>query len=176
LELDQIINDLIMILELRNEPTPSREIVSLEDEMNRTMELLKASLSGREEISLNFEALPEIMTVRSLMQNILYNLFSNAVKFRSPERNLKVMATSRRENGSAVLEIADNGLGFNVELHQEKVFKLYRRFHAHVGGRGVGLYLIKTQIEVLHGSIEVTSQPDHGTIFRITLPLSTEGN
>jgi signal transduction histidine kinase len=173
-ELDQIVNDLIKILELRNEPQQHREIVSLEDEWRQTVSLLRDSLIGNEEISVNFDALPEITTVRSLLQNILYNLLSNAIKFRSPERDLKVIATSRSEDGSAILEIADNGLGFNIELHQEKVFKLYRRFHAHIGGRGVGLYLIKTQVEVLHGSVEATSQPGKGSTFRIILPLNSE--
>jgi signal transduction histidine kinase len=173
-ELDQIVDDLIKILELRNEPQQHRETVSLEDAWRQTVGLLRDSLTGNEEISMNFEALPEITTVRSLLQNILYNLLSNAIKFRSPERRLKVLATSRSQDGSAILEVADNGLGFNIDLHQEKVFKLYRRFHAHVGGRGVGLYLIKTQVEVLHGSVEATSQPNKGSMFRIILPLSPE--
>jgi signal transduction histidine kinase len=175
-ELDQIVDDLIRILELRNEPQHHREIVSLEEEWRQTVRLLKDSLNGDEQILINFKALPEIVTVRSLLQNILYNLLSNAIKFRSPERQLKVKATSRIEDGQAILEITDNGLGFNFDLHQEKVFKLYRRFHAHVGGRGVGLYLIKTQVEVLHGSVEAASQPDKGSMFRIILPLHTEGN
>jgi signal transduction histidine kinase len=175
-ELDQIVNDLIKILELRNEPQHHREIVSLEEEWQQTIGLLKDSLSGNEEILVNFNALPEITTVRSLLQNILYNLLSNAIKFRSPERKLKVIATSRSQDGRAILEITDNGLGFNIDLHHEKVFKLYRRFHAHVGGRGVGLYLIKTQAEVLHGSVEATSQPDKGSMFRVILPLSAEEN
>ncbi len=174
LELDQIVNDLIRILELRNEPQHHREIVSLEDEWRQTIGLLKDNLTGNEEISINFEALPEITTVRSLLKNILYNLLSNAIKFRSPERKLKVKATSRTQDGRAILEIADNGLGFNIELNHEKVFKLYRRFHAHVGGRGVGLYLIKTQVEVLHGSVEAISQPNKGSMFRVILPLNAE--
>jgi signal transduction histidine kinase len=176
LELDQIVNDLIRILELRNEPQHHREIVSLEDEWHQTVGLLKDNLTGNEEISINFEALPEITTVRSLLKNILYNLLSNAIKFRSPERKLKVKATSRTQDGRAILEIADNGLGFNIELNHEKVFKLYRRFHAHVGGRGVGLYLIKTQVEVLHGSVEAISQPNKGSMFRVILPLGSEEN
>ena len=173
-ELDLIVDDLIKILELRNEPQLQREIVSLEEEWRQTIGLLKDSLTGNEEISVNFKALPEIITVRSLLRNILYNLLSNAIKFRSPERKLKVTATSRSQNGSAILEITDNGLGFDIDLHHEKVFKLYRRFHAHVGGRGVGLYLIKTQAEVLHGSVEATSQPNKGSMFRVILPLSAE--
>ena len=73
-----------------------------------------------------------------------------------------------------MLEVRDNGLGFNANLHKEKVFKLYRRFHSHVGGRGMGLYLIKTQAEVLHGSVETTSEPDRGAMFRVILPLNGE--
>ncbi len=175
-ELDQIVDDLVKILELRNEPEGHREIVSLEDEWQQTIGLLKHSLTGNEEILINFKALPEIVTVRGMLQNILYNLLSNSIKFRSPERKLKVIATSRSHDGRAILEITDNGLGFNIDLHHEKVFKLYRRFHAHVGGRGIGLYLIKTQVEVLHGSVEATSQPDKGSMFRIILPLSPEEN
>jgi signal transduction histidine kinase len=175
-ELDQIVSDLIKILELRNEPQHHWEIVNLADEWRQTISLLKDSLTGDEEILINFKSLPEIITVRSLLQNILYNLVSNAIKFRSPERQLKVIATSRSQDGRAIIEISDNGLGFNFDLHHEKVFKLYRRFHAHVGGRGVGLYLIKTQVEVLHGSVEAASQPDKGSMFRVILPLTVEEN
>ena len=173
-ELDHIVNDLIRILELRNEPHRYREVINLNEEWRQTKNLFKDSLHGDEEIVANF-AFSEIVTVRSMFQNILFNLLSNAIKFRSPERKLKVIVSSRRVNGSAVLEISDNGLGFNIDLHHEKLFKLYRRFHAHVGGRGLGLYLVKTQVEVLHGSVEVTSQPDKGAMFRVILPLSIEG-
>jgi signal transduction histidine kinase len=119
----------------------------------------------------NFNALPQIITVRAMLQSTLYNLLSNAIKFRSPERNLRVVATSRAVDGKAVIEVMDNGLGFDTRLHKEKIFKLYKRFHSHVEGRGIGLYLIKAQIEVLHGSIEVESELDHGSLFRVTLPL-----
>ena len=71
----------------------------------------------------------------------------------------------------AVIEIVDNGLGFNTEQHKEKLFRLYTRFHSHVEGRGLGLYLIKSQVEVLHGKVEVESKPGFGTRFRITLPM-----
>jgi signal transduction histidine kinase len=171
-ELDHIIRDLVNILELRNDPKFSREHISLEEEWTQTVGRLKDSLTGSEELSTDFRSLPELFTVRSLIDNILYNLLSNSIKFRSPERPLKVQVSSRVENGRAVLEVRDNGLGFNVKQHRDKVFKLYRRFHSHVGGRGMGLYLIKTQAEVLHGSVEATSEPDKGAQFRIILPLN----
>lgn len=173
-ELDQIIKDLVNILELRNDPTHRREHIVLQDEWAQTVGLLQDNLSGTEEISTDFNKLPELYTVRSMLDNILYNLLSNSIKFRSPDRPLKVSVSSRVENGKAVLEVRDNGLGFNVKVHHDKLFKLYRRFHTHVGGRGMGLYMIKTQAEVLHGSVEASSEPDQGALFRVYLPLNGE--
>jgi len=170
-DLDTIIKDLNKVLDLRNEPDQYLEMVDLATEWQQSISLLQDSLTGHEEIGANFDGLPQIITVRAMLQSTLYNLLSNAIKFRSPERNLKVVATSRVVDGKAVIEVMDNGLGFDTRLHKEKMFKLYKRFHSHVEGRGIGLYLIKAQIEVLHGSIEVESELDHGSLFRVTLPL-----
>lgn len=170
-DLDTIIKDLNKVLDLRNEPDQYLEKVDLAGEWQQSISLLQDSLMGQEEIVANFDALPQIITVRAMLQSTFYNLLSNAIKFRSPERNLKVVATSRMLDGKAVIEVMDNGLGFDTRLHKEKMFKLYKRFHTHVEGRGIGLYLIKAQIEVLHGTIEVESELDHGSLFRVTLPL-----
>jgi signal transduction histidine kinase len=109
-----------------------------------------------------------------MLQSTFYNLLSNAIKFKSPDRKLIVSATSKRVNGHAIIEVRDNGLGFDTKLYQEKLFKLYKRFHSHVEGRGIGLYLIKAQIEALHGTIAAESRPGEGSLFRVTLPLHEE--
>ncbi|MBL0739860.1 ATP-binding protein [Chryseolinea lacunae] len=173
-ELDLIIRDLSKVLDLRNEPQQYRERVGLDQEWRQSVSLLQESLTGHEEIIANFNDLPTIITVRAMLQSILYNLLSNAIKYRSPDRNLRVTALSRCINGKAILEITDNGLGFNPQLHKEKLFKLYTRFHSHVEGRGLGLYLVKSQVDLLHGTIEVESTPGHGTSFRIVLPMVAE--
>ena len=170
-ELDTIIKDLGKILELRHEPNRYREVVELADEWKQSISLLQDSLNGEEKIISDFDALPELTTVRPMLQSILYNLLSNAIKFRSPDRPLVIRATSKQVDTKAVIEIADNGLGFNTEQHKEKLFRLYTRFHSHVEGRGLGLYLIKSQVEVLHGKVEVDSKPGFGTRFKITLPM-----
>ena len=173
-DLDLIIKDLNKILDLRNEPHQYRETVELDKEWKQSISLLQDSLNGHEEITANFEALPQIATVRAMVQSTFYNLLSNAIKFRSPHRDLKVTATSSYVDGKARLEVRDNGLGFDTGVHQEKLFKLYKRFHTHVEGRGIGLYLVKSQVEILHGTIEVESVPGQGSRFTITLPLDEE--
>ncbi|MEJ0029877.1 MAG: tetratricopeptide repeat-containing sensor histidine kinase [Bacteroidota bacterium] len=170
-DLDVIIKDLSKLLELRNNPHQFHEEVHLASEWEQSKSLLQDSLTGNEDIVANFESLPVITSVRPMVQSIFYNLLSNAIKFKSPDRRLRVVASSKRVNGKAILEITDNGLGFNISLHHEKLFKLYKRFHTHVEGRGLGLYLIKSQVEVLHGTIEVDSEPDKGSTFKVILPL-----
>lgn len=170
-ELDSIIKDLGKILELRHEPSRYREVVDLADEWKQSISLLQDSLTGEEKIISDFDGLPELTTVRAMLQSILYNLLSNAIKFRSPDRPLVIKATSKLVDTKAVIEVADNGLGFNTEQHKEKLFRLYTRFHSHVEGRGLGLYLIKSQVEVLHGKVEVESKPGFGTRFKVTLPM-----
>jgi signal transduction histidine kinase len=170
-DLDTIIKDLGKILELRHEPHRYREVVELADEWRQSISLLQDSLTGEEQIISDFHELPELTTVRPMLQSILYNLLSNAIKFRSPDRGLVIRATSKVSDSKAVIEIVDNGLGFNTEQYKDKLFKLYTRFHSHVEGRGLGLYLVKSQVEVLHGKVEVESKPGVGTQFRITIPI-----
>jgi light-regulated signal transduction histidine kinase (bacteriophytochrome) len=173
-ELDLIIKDLSKVLDLRNDPDRYIEPVDFEKEWKQSISLLQDTITGQEEITYDFSALPNITTVRAMLQSTFYNLLSNAIKFKSPDRKLIVTATSKRVNGHAIIEVRDNGLGFDTNLYQEKLFKLYKRFHSHVEGRGIGLYLIKAQIEALHGTITAESKPGEGSLFRVSLPLQEE--
>lgn len=175
-DLDLIIKDLSKLLDLRNEPNQYRETVDLQKEWNQSLSLLQDSLTGEEVITSDFEACKTITSVRAMIQSIFYNLLSNAIKFRSAERILKITAFSKLIDGNLIIEISDNGLGFDTKLHSDSLFKLYKRFHTHVQGRGLGLYLIKAQLEVLHGNIKVESKLNEGSLFRITIPLFMEEN
>lgn len=69
------------------------------------------------------------------------------------------------------ITIRDNGLGIDLTKHRDAVFKLFKRFHLNADGRGLGLYLVKEQVEALGGTIDIQSQPDVGTTFTIRHPL-----
>ena len=111
--------------------------------------------------------LESVRAVRSYVQSILFNLLSNALKYRSPDRILRVQVQTRREDGYVLLSVTDNGMGIDLEKHGPKLFGLYRRFHTHVEGKGLGLHLIKTQIESLGGNVTVASKAGEGTTFNI---------
>jgi signal transduction histidine kinase len=80
-----------------------------------------------------------------------------------------IQITSEKIENYICLKVHDNGLGMNLNACKEKLFTLYSRFHNHVEGKGMGLYLVKTQVISLGGRIEVESEIDRGTIFRIFL-------
>ncbi|RYG06621.1 MAG: ATP-binding protein, partial [Chitinophagaceae bacterium] len=123
-------------------------------------------------ITSNFDLAPEIKTIPAYLHSIFHNLISNAIKFRSPDRNLHIEISSELKNDCVCLVIKDNGLGIDLEKYGQKVFILYNRFHLHEPvGKGVGLSLVKTQIEALGGKIELESAPDKGCTFRLYFPL-----
>ncbi|HCZ34797.1 MAG TPA: two-component sensor histidine kinase, partial [Cytophagales bacterium] len=111
-----------------------------------------------------------ISTIPTYIESILYNLIANAIKFRSPNRKPVVTIKTFSSENQIAIHVSDNGLGIDLSLVRDKLYGLYQRFHTHVEGRGLGLYLVKAQVDALSGSIEIESSPDKGTTFRIRFP------
>jgi signal transduction histidine kinase len=99
-------------------------------------------------------------------KSILYNLISNALKYHSPERLPEVVITLNKAEGKTVLTVADNGLGI-PEDKVEKLFTMFKRFHSHVEGSGLGLYMVKRMIDNMNGRIHVDSTENRGTTFTL---------
>ena len=106
---------------------------------------------------------------KSNMRSILLNLITNAIKYRSPERLPLITICCKADNGRLVIKVKDNGLGI-PESQLEKIFIMFKRYHTHTEGTGVGLYLVKRIVENYGGSIEVESTEGQGSTFIIYLP------
>jgi signal transduction histidine kinase len=169
-DLDNTLGDLSKIIDIKNDLYQNNEWVSLKEEWQRSQSLLSDVIKDDFQISAAFEEPDKIFTIRAFIQSLFYNLTSNAIKYRSVARKLELAASSRIENGMVVIEVKDNGVGIDIDKHKDSVFKLFKRFHTHVEGRGLGLYLIKSQVEALNGTIDVYSKIDEGTLFRVILP------
>jgi PAS domain S-box-containing protein len=102
------------------------------------------------------------------MRSIVYNLLSNAIKYRHPEREPGVRISSGEEGDYFVLVVQDNGLGLSLD-QQGKLFGMFRRFHDHVEGSGVGLYMVKRIVDNAGGKIKVESRPGEGSTFSVFL-------
>jgi PAS domain S-box-containing protein len=108
----------------------------------------------------------EISYSHKNLRSILYNLLSNALKYRSPDRLVVVQLATYWHEGNIILTVQDNGLGLNPQ-QQAKLFTMFKRLHTHVEGTGIGLYMIKRIIENNGGKIFVTSESQVGTTFTI---------
>ncbi|MCA9961884.1 MAG: hypothetical protein KC443_22755 [Anaerolineales bacterium] len=108
----------------------------------------------------------------SKMQQVLYNLLSNAVKY-TPHGG-EIQVTTRREGETAVIEVADTGLGMTAE-QVSHLFELYYRSDEvrsrKIQGTGLGLFIVRSLVEAHGGTISVQSEPDAGSVFTISLPL-----
>jgi PAS domain S-box-containing protein len=108
---------------------------------------------------------PEVHFSRKNLKSVLYNLVSNAVKYRSPDRKSVVTITCRAQENYYILVVEDNGLGMDMR-QQDKIFALFKRLHNHVEGTGIGLYIVKKILENAGGKIEVESQVGVGSTFK----------
>ncbi len=169
--LETIIRDLNKIVDIRNDKFAIYENVLLENEMDLIRESLSDFISKNDvELHVDFQC-EEIHSIKAYVNSILYNLISNAIQYRSAKRRPVVKVSSETINGHVHLTVTDNGLGIDLTRHGHEVFKLYKRFHLHTQGKGLGLYIVRQQIEKLNGKIEIDSKPDHGATFKVTLPV-----
>lgn len=170
--LDQIIIDLNVILEVhnsggheKNEPVSFQAIVN---EINHSID----SMIKREQATVitDFEGADSASTVKGYMYSIFYNLISNGIKYRRPDVAPVVSITSVKKNNKIELTFKDNGKGIE-ENHMKNLFGLYKRFDTSVEGKGMGLFMVKMQVEKLGGKIIVQSKPGSGTVFKLELPI-----
>ena len=169
-DLDSIIKELNNILEIRKGADEVFENIN----PKHILDLVKNSLveeiskTGTEIIS----EIPENFEFKSYpgyIQSIIYHLIHNSIKFRHPDRPPVIEICVREEKNQIIISIQDNGLGINIERYKDQLFGLYKRFHGHVKGRGLGLHLVKTQVDVIGGQIELISTENKGAKFILKL-------
>ncbi len=171
-KLDHVVLDLNDILQTRREVTETKTITDLEHLVLdiKVSIALMISESGAM-IKTDFAAIKEILTVKSYANSIFYNLITNSIKYVQPGKKPFIEIWSERRNDKVIIYFRDNGTGIDLEKYRERVFQLYHRFNFSVEGKGLGLFMSKTQAEALGGSIAVESIPGTGSTFSVSLPL-----
>lgn len=173
-KLDGVIIDLNKILSLKNNLSMAKEKIELSQLINDIFQMLKEEIQfSKVKIDLEIEQ-NDLVTVKSYVHSIVLNLITNSIKYRNVERPLQITIGSKKLKNEVLIYVSDNGLGIDLEKDADKLFGLYKRFHFHVEGKGIGLHLVKTQTEALGGKIEVESKIDVGTTFKIFLPINDE--
>jgi signal transduction histidine kinase len=114
--------------------------------------------------------------IPAYLDSILLNLITNAIKYRSPERQPVIELSTETEGEYLVLLVKDNGLGLDLQKFKDKLFGMYKTFHNNPNSRGIGLFITKNQIEAMNGKVEVESQVNVGTTFKIYFPQIKQNN
>ncbi len=168
--LDNTVHSLIEVLEVQNSSrVPARE-VRFGEVVDYIVKDYSAELEKcRGRIETDFSQCPSIQYVEAYLYSIVRNFLSNAIKYRSPHRDLVVKVSSRRGKGLVMLEVSDNGIGINLNKYGKDLFNPFSRFTTQAYGKGLGLHLVRNMVEKDGGSIRVESEPDTGTTFYVTL-------
>jgi signal transduction histidine kinase len=164
------IGHLTDVSKLQKEHTPAADSVDLaavvEDVRQDLAPLLQATSA---KLVVDVPSRPAIQFSEKNLRSIVYNLLSNALKYHSPDRLPRVDVRAHVRPGHTILEVHDNGLGLDP-AHLPRLFTMFQRFHDHVEGTGIGLYMVKRMVENAGGRIEVHSQLGVGTTFFVHLP------
>lgn len=166
------------ILKLRkNLLTKSEEdahSASLQLIMDDIMATLKPNIEAADAtVNIDLNGYGDMLFPYVHLKSVLYNLISNAIKYRDPAKPLIVNVKAKHEAGNMyTFMVEDNGLGMDLGRNREKLYGIFKRFHSHVEGSGVGLHIVKSIIEAHEGTIEVKSAPGTGTRFDFTFNQS----
>lgn len=168
--LDNVITDLNSILQAKIDIKAKKEKIDLHELINGIKTSIQHLIQEEEaEIKCNFQETPTITTVKSYLHSILYNLIVNSIKYRNPEIHPIIEISTIRKGKFIIISFKDNGIGIDLSSNRDQIFNLYKRFHHHIEGKGMGLFMVKTQVEMLGGKITVESQVKRGTTFTIVL-------
>lgn len=165
-----LMNDIIRLSEIEEYSEPQLELVSLKE-----IALAAAEIIAEKAKENNISIITELEDVyvqgnMGYLQELFLNLADNAVKYNNPDG--WVLITVRSENGNAVINISDNGIGIPKSA-QSRIFERFYRVDKsrskERGGTGLGLSIVKHIVEYHKGSIKLDSCPGKGTSIIVTL-------
>jgi PAS domain S-box-containing protein len=165
----ETINDLVDILNTKDNQIIKMEENVVSDVLNHILDqLFSPTDDTRPVITSDFKEVPVINFHKVYFESILSNLLTNAIKYRSPVRRLSINIATHIVDNRIVLTFEDNGIGLDVERHKNRLFGFYQKFHDNSVSKGMGLYLVKSQMEELGGTVVIESKLNEGTKLILT--------
>ena len=167
--LNDTINDLVKVIIIKDNPSIKKEAVLIKEIFENVFSQLNFQIElYRPIIKLDFEKVSIININKAYLESIVLNLLTNSIKYKSENRKLKITITTDQIDDTVVLTFKDNGIGIDLVRNKDKVFGLYQRFHNYPDSKGLGLYLVKSQVETMDGTIDIESEVNKGTTFTLT--------
>lgn len=170
--LNETINDLVKVIIIKDNPSIQKENILLKEIFENVFSQLDFLISLHKPIiKFDFKDVTFLNTNKAYIESILLNLLTNSIKYKSEKRKLKISITANNDGNQVVLVFNDNGIGIDLVRNKDRIFGLYQRFHDFPDSKGLGLYLVKSQVETMGGTIKVESEVDKGTTFTITFKI-----
>ncbi|MBC8766633.1 PAS domain S-box protein [Arenibacter sp. BSSL-BM3] len=167
--LDETVMHLNEVVQITTEAKEQLQDVNLKTIVKNVEKNISAHLQQKNvECDISIDPSIQVKGIHAYLDSILLNLFTNSIKYSSPNRIPRISIEANKVGKTIILNFKDNGLGINLERHGEKLFGMYKTFHQHEDAKGIGLFITKNQIEAMNGKIEVESAVDQGTLFKIT--------
>ena len=165
----EVFNELVESIQIKQDTEIKADRIILKDCLDKVLRGFETQIKEYEaDIQLDLNNAPIIYFPQKYMESILTNLISNSLKYKSPNRKPIITIKTKKEvNNVVVLSVTDNGLGIDLVLHKDQIFKIRKIFHRHPDAKGFGLFMTKTQVEAMNGKIWADSQPEKGSTFFI---------
>ncbi len=171
--LDSVIKDLNNILQVRREVAEMKTDIDLHQLVENVKESISNLIENKKvEFNINFDKINNIKSIRTYLGSVFFNLITNSLKYSKKDIPICICISSEKVNNSVVIKYEDNGIGIDLSKYGDQIFGLYKKFNTEAEGKGIGLYMVKTQVEVMGGTISIDSKLNEGTIFTIQLPIS----
>ncbi len=164
----ETLENLNEIVEVHSASEVERVSLNLLEAVQRVVNILSPSIKRTDtHITIDIPADLSVGFNPSYLESIIMNLVTNSMKYKNPGRLAEITISAERQGDSTHLHVKDNGQGIDLNLHGKNLFGMYQTFHQHPDARGMGLFLVKTQIETFGGQITVKSEPGSGTVFTL---------
>jgi PAS domain S-box-containing protein len=165
----EVFNELVESIQVKQDIEIEVDQINLKECLDKVLRGFETQIHEYDaEIQLDVSQASIIYFPQKYIESILTNLISNALKYKSPNRKpVIVISTKKDANNAVVLSVTDNGLGIDLVLHKDQIFKIRKTFHKHHDAKGFGLFMTKTQVEAMNGKIWAESEPEKGSTFFI---------
>lgn len=164
--LNETMANLNEVVSIRTNINLSIEKLNLSEYIDKTKSILSQQISNSNAIvTNNVKADIYVDYNTAYLESILFNLISNAIRYCDKDKNPEITLTFDEE--SRALKVADNGIGIDLDKNGDKIFGMYKTFNNNPDSKGIGLFIVKNQIDAMGGSIEVESKLGKGTTFTI---------
>lgn len=169
--LNDTITDLTKIMVIKEMHNIDKENIAISEVFEKVYAQTTILQSKKKPIIYaDFKKAADLKINKSYIESIFTNLLTNAIKYKSVNQDLIIEVSATLVNGSTLIIFKDNGIGIDLKRNKDKVFGLYQKFHNNPNGKGLGLYLVKSQVEAMDGTIAIESEVNIGTKFIIKFP------